>query len=61
MVDRLFPHRHRRPLAGLKVLNITRVIAAPVIGRGLAEMGASMIRVTAPHICDYSALHCDPN
>lgn len=48
-----------RPLAGLKVLDITRVIAAPVIGRGLAEMGASVMRVAAPHLVDFSALHCD--
>ena len=53
--------RPSRPLAGLKVLDITRVIAAPVIGRGLAELGASVMRVTAPHLCDYSALHCDLN
>jgi hypothetical protein len=51
----------KRPLAGLKVLDITRVIAAPAIGRGLAEMGASVMRVTAPHLVDYSALHCDLN
>ncbi|CZR63570.1 related to acyl-CoA transferases/carnitine dehydratase [Phialocephala subalpina] len=51
----------KRPLAGLKVLDITRVIAAPAIGRGLAEMGASVMRVTAPHLCDYSSLHCDLN
>jgi hypothetical protein len=51
----------KRPLAGLKVLDITRVIAAPAIGRGLAEMGASVMRVTAPHLVDYSSLHCDLN
>ncbi|KUJ08286.1 alpha-methylacyl-CoA racemase [Mollisia scopiformis] len=51
----------KRPLAGLKVLDITRVIAAPAIGRGLAEIGASVMRVTAPHLVDYSSLHCDLN
>jgi len=51
----------RRPLAGLKVLDITRVIAAPAITRGLAEMGASVMRVTAPHLADFSSLHCDLN
>lgn len=50
-----------RPLAGLKVLDITRVIAAPAIGRGLAEMGASVMRVAAPHLVDFSGLHCDLN
>ncbi|KAL3417210.1 hypothetical protein PVAG01_11210 [Phlyctema vagabunda] len=51
----------RRPLAGLKVLDITRVIAAPSITRGLAEMGASVMRVTSPNLVDYSTLHCDLN
>lgn len=51
----------RRPLAGLKVVDLTRVIAAPAITRGLAELGASVMRVTAPHLVDYSSLHCDLN
>lgn len=51
----------RRPLAGLKVVDLTRVIAGPAISRGLAEMGASVMRVTAPHLCDMSALHPDLN
>jgi hypothetical protein len=41
-----------RPLAGLKVVDLTRIIAAPVISRGLAELGASVMRVVAPHITD---------
>ncbi|OCK85885.1 alpha-methylacyl-CoA racemase [Lepidopterella palustris CBS 459.81] len=49
----------QRPLAGLKVLDLTRVIAAPAITRGLAELGASVMRVTAPHLTDFSSLHCD--
>ncbi|KAA8573518.1 hypothetical protein EYC84_005103 [Monilinia fructicola] len=51
----------KRPLAGLKIVDITRVIAAPVIARGLAEMGASVMRITPPHLQDYSSLHCDLN
>jgi hypothetical protein len=50
-----------RPLAGLKVLDFTRVIAGPSISRGLAELGASVMRVTAPHLCDFSVVHCDLN
>lgn len=50
-----------RPQAGLKVLDITRVIAAPAITRGLAEMGANVMRVVAPHLVDMSNLHCDMN
>lgn len=50
-----------RPLAGLKVVDLTRVIAAPAVTRGLAELGASVMRVTASHITDMSVLHCDLN
>lgn len=50
-----------RPLAGLKVVDLTRVIAGPAISRGLAEMGASVMRVAAPHLCDFSFVHCDMN
>jgi len=48
-----------RPLAGLKVVDLTRVIAAPAATRGLAELGASVMRITASHITDMSKLHCD--
>ncbi|KAI8267642.1 hypothetical protein K4K58_007536 [Colletotrichum sp. SAR11_239] len=50
-----------RPLAGLKVVDLTRVIAGPAISRSLAEMGASVMRVTSPDITDLSALHQDLN
>lgn len=45
-----------RPLAGLKVVDLTRVIAAPAVTRGLAELGASIMRVTAPHVTDTAFL-----
>src|SRR5579862_323089 len=51
----------QRPLAGLKVVDVTRVIAGPAVARGLAELGASVIRITAPHLADYSVLHPDLN
>ncbi|CAN8104070.1 unnamed protein product [Discula destructiva] len=51
----------RRPLAGLKVVDLTRVIAGPAVSRGLAELGASVMRVTAPHLCDMGVLHPDLN
>ncbi|QIX01062.1 hypothetical protein AMS68_006579 [Peltaster fructicola] len=51
----------RRPLAGLKVVELTRIIAGPTIARGLAELGASVMRITAPHIPDVSSLHPDLN
>jgi crotonobetainyl-CoA:carnitine CoA-transferase CaiB-like acyl-CoA transferase len=50
-----------RPLAGLKILDLTRVIAAPAIGRSLAELGASVMRVTASHLPDFTGLQPDLN
>lgn len=50
-----------RPLAGLRVVDLSRVIAAPAITRGLAELGASVMRIVAPHLPDMSALHLDLN
>jgi hypothetical protein len=54
------PSSAERPLAGLKVVDMTRIIAAPTITRSLAEMGASVMRVTGP-ITDMSGLHQDLN
>ncbi|KAJ5320049.1 hypothetical protein PENANT_c025G03727 [Penicillium antarcticum] len=51
----------KRPLAGLKVLDLTRVIAGPSISRGLAEWGASVMRVTGPGVLDFYPLHADLN
>ncbi len=39
-----------RPLSGIHVLDLTRVIAGPVGGRTLAEHGADVMRVTASHL-----------
>jgi hypothetical protein len=55
------PSSPERPLAGLKVVDLTRIIAAPTITRGLAEMGASVMRVTGPKVTDLSAVHPDLN
>ncbi len=55
------PSSPKRPLAGLKVVDLTRIIAGPAITRSLAEMGASVMRVTSPHITDISIFHQDLN
>jgi len=39
-----------RPLAGVKVLDLTRIIAGPVCGRTLAAHGADVLLVTAAHL-----------
>ena len=39
-----------RPLAGVHVLDLTRVLAGPTCGRTLAEHGADVMRVGAPHL-----------
>ncbi|KAJ9618584.1 hypothetical protein H2204_013003 [Knufia peltigerae] len=50
-----------RPLAGLKVIDMTRIIAAPAVTRGLAELGASVLRITSPKLPDFHSLHPDLN
>jgi crotonobetainyl-CoA:carnitine CoA-transferase CaiB-like acyl-CoA transferase len=42
--------RGDRPLAGVRALDLTRVIAGPVCGRTLASFGADVLLVTAPHL-----------
>lgn len=56
-----FPSSPNRPLAGLKVVDLTRVIAGPVITRSLAELGASVMRVTSSQVVDFTSVHRDLN
>ena len=39
-----------RPLAGLRVLDLSRVIAGPVAGRTLAVHGADVLLISGPHL-----------
>ena len=48
-------------LCGVKVLDMTRVIAGPSIGRTLAEYGAAVIKVTSPKLPDVPYYAVDLN
>jgi crotonobetainyl-CoA:carnitine CoA-transferase CaiB-like acyl-CoA transferase len=46
----LGPAGGNRPLAGLRVLDLSRVIAGPVAGRTLAAHGADVMLISSPHL-----------
>jgi crotonobetainyl-CoA:carnitine CoA-transferase CaiB-like acyl-CoA transferase len=48
-----------RPLSGIRVLDLTRVISGPMAGRTLAEHGATVMLVTAPHLPSIKPLVID--
>src|SRR5579864_2014958 len=48
-----------RPLSGVKVLDLTRIIAGPVCGRTLAAHGADVLLVTAGHLPSVRSLVVD--
>jgi len=48
-----------RPLEGIRVLDLTKVIAGPVAGRTLAAHGAEVLHVSAAHLPALPALSMD--
>lgn len=48
-----------RPLAGIRVLDMTRVIAGPVCTRTLALLGATVLRIDPPRPAEIAWQHLD--
>jgi crotonobetainyl-CoA:carnitine CoA-transferase CaiB-like acyl-CoA transferase len=56
------PPRQRgadRPLAGVRVLDLSRIIAGPVAGRALAQHGADVLMINGPHLPNIAPLVID--
>lgn len=47
---------HARPLTGVNVIDLTRILAGPVAGRALAAYGADVMLVNAPHLPNIDAI-----
>ncbi|MFT4064932.1 CoA transferase [Paraburkholderia sp.] len=48
-----------RPLAGVRVLDLSRIIAGPVVGRALAHHGAEVLMINGPHLPNIAPLVID--
>ncbi|MGB7195467.1 MAG: CoA transferase [Collimonas pratensis] len=53
------PRLGQRPLSGVRVLDLSRVIAAPVAGRTLAQHGAEVLAIGAAHLPNIPTLVID--